>query len=388
VKRITQHLSLLTIFFLSCAGDPLFTGIGGNIAEPIAIAIDAANSRAYVVNSNLGNTYTGGSFNTFDITNPESPSLLSVTNNPLEVSSLSGQIYFDAANNRVLFTNRESDNDSDEIDNLFEISVDESGGYGAKIDHAAGKDPFGIACCDTSNNLYVISSGTLRVFPLGDLTTSYACSLQTTLDSGSTLLGNSSTRITILNDILYITNRFGFIYVIDTTAIPTTSTESTACTLKNLIKNDAAVLDFRGIATDGTLVYVIDRQAASQLWTLDPANLPTDREVELSAVQKTGLAAMALGDTAAEIIYFAATTRLYVSNELSDTVSVINVADTNAIAAETAISLTTGAFTGDRPFGLAAATLGATDYLYVTNIDSDNISIVDLSSNTVVANYP
>ena len=47
-----------------------------------------------------------------------------------------------------------------------------------------------------------------------------------------------------------------------------------------------------------------------------------------------------------------------------------------------------GMAAGDEPFGLALASLGGTTYLYVTNLVTHNVTIINTSTLAIVGNIP
>ena len=70
-------------------------------------------------------------------------------------------------------------------------------------------------------------------------------------------------------------------------------------------------------------------------------------------------------------------TRVYVTNQNSDTVSVIDTA-TNTVVATIAV--------GDGPYAVAVDPAGTR--AYVANLFSNNVSVIDTATNTVVATIP
>lgn len=375
---------ILFIFAPACAGDPLFGPIGNNVADPISIAIDAVNNRAYLVNANLSITYEGGSLLVLDLTDPTAPAILSQSGNPVGLQSLSGQVFLDDANQRIFVTNRESENRKDEVDQVFQVNVDEAGSFGTVTTLETGKDPFGIACCDPNGRFYATLEGNVASFSLTDPSDQVSRSLEVTLGTGEILSGVSTTRIAILGSQIFLTNRSGRIYVLNANEITNTS----ANPMDYLI---TGMNDIRGIATDGTLLYVVESAAESIVRVIDPSTLtPIDpdvatvTEVTIDSIQQTTLT---VGNDANELVVF--NNKVYVGNRTADTVSVIDIADPSSPAVEATIDLTAGGtLTADEPFGLAAATLGAADYLYVTNLASHNLSIIDLATTTAIATFP
>lgn len=372
-------LIFLVLPFLVTCSNAVFEPIGNRFSAPIAVAVDVARARAYVVNSNNNYEFTDATLSILDITDPAAPVLLDNPANPIGTPNFSGQIYFDPATSLAYVSNRASDDANDTEDALLRINLDESSAaFGAVDSFPGGENPFGVACCDTSGRLYVATSGgTLNVFNPADLSSSVSISLQLILSTGDELSGASSTEVVLLGSQAFVTNRTGRIYVINTDEVGDTS--------KNPI--DYIVLggeDFRGIATDGTSLFAVDAGNEddvgpflrvinpSILTPVDP-DVPTISEVDLSTVQTT---AVSVGNDPNEVVVFNG--RATVTNLDDDTVTVIDTAS-NAVTATISV--------GDQPFGMAAFTSGGTDVLYVTNLVSNTISIINLGSNTVVNTF-
>jgi len=372
-------LSLLTILLTSLAGAgceeaDLFGELGSHLAAPIAVAVDAAGNRAYVVNSNNRQEFDGASLTVLDISIPESPILLTSSSNPIAIPNFSGQIYFDAATKTAFVPNRLSEDTVDKQDALLQITLDEaSSSFGTVTSFAGGDSPFGIACCDSSGRVTVVSNGgTVEVYNPADLSTFVQISLTLTLTSGELTTGRNSTESVHLGTQAFVTNRAGKIYLLNTTEVGDTS--------KNPI--DYVILsggDLRGIATDGALLYVVDgTSSAPVLRVLNPATLipvdpdsATTSEVDITTVQST---TVAVGSDPNEVVILNG--RAFVSNRGDDTVSVIDLVS-NAVTATITV--------GDEPFGLAAFTTGTgTDLLYVTNLASNSLSVIDVATNSLV----
>lgn len=375
-----RYLFLLVLPCLNSCTGTLFQSVGTRLAAPIAVAVDTVNLRAYVVNSNNNAEFTGTTLSILDITNPAAPTLLSASANPIGIPDFSGQIYLDPATRLAYVTNRLSDNNNDKVDALLRINLDEaSASFGAIDTFADGENPFGITCCDSSGRIYVVANGgSLNVFQPSDLSTSVQVSLEVTLASGEKFSGRNSSEAVLLGAQAFITNRGDALYVINTDEVGDATKNPV-----DTIVTDAGNL--RGIATDGTLLYAVDggdgAEEGPQLRVINPSSLTAASpdsssisEVAMSAAQTT---TVALGNDPNEVAVFNG--RAYVSNTDDDTVTVIELAGHTVVTTITV---------GDEPFGLTAFTLGATDYLYVTNLKGNSISIVDLTNgNTVVGTF-
>ncbi len=380
---LLSFVPLLSLFFIvSCNTSTLFTPIGSHLSGPIAVAVDTARNRAYVVNSNNDYAYTNATLSILDITTPTAPTLVTNTQNPVPIPNLSSGIYLDTATQRAFVPNRLSDNDDDHLDNLLRINVDESSGtFGAVDIFTAGDNPFGSACCDTSGRLYMVNlGGTLEVYDLSDLAHPTSLSLAGTFVSGASYSGANSVEVLLLGTQAFVTNRGGRIYVINTGEIGTTANP-----IDYLITN---VGDARGIATDGTLLYVIDGSVSPGIVrVINPATLTpvtpdsaARTESDILASSSIQTATVTVGRNPNKILIFGG--KAYVSNQDDDTITVFTP---SAIGTDGFVTSTIAV--GDRPFGLTAFTSGSNNYLYVTNLFSNSISIVDLSNNTVAATF-
>jgi YVTN family beta-propeller protein len=387
--KILFLLLLLPLMGSQCDDGVLFKEITPtDLAAPIAVSVDTAKRRAYVVNSNNNVEFTSTHFSILDLADPTNPVLLNNAQNPIPIPNFSGQVYLDAAAGLLYTPNRESDNPDDTTDVLLAINVDEASADFGRVDSfAAGENPFGVACCDALGRIYVVNSGgdgdgTLDVYDPADLSTFVRISLAVVSDEFGTFNGEESTEVVLLGDRAFVTSRFGNIYVINTSEVGDTS--------KNPI--DAVVFndddgDYRGIATDGTLLYVADADENSgeglpALRVLDPASIPvvdpdvpTITELDIASVQTAQISLPEDGQPN-EVAVFNG--RAYVSNQDDDTVSVIDLA-TNSLSANISV--------GEEPFGITPFTLDGTDYVYVTNLRSNSISVVDPATNTVINTF-
>ncbi|OGQ57354.1 MAG: hypothetical protein A3I75_04240 [Deltaproteobacteria bacterium RIFCSPLOWO2_02_FULL_50_16] len=376
-------MAVMAFSYLSCAGDPLFMSISSQqLASPVFVAVDTVNSRAYVINANNHLEYLDTHLTILDISNPPSPTFLDVGTNPISIPNFSGQAYFDPATRLLFVSNRLSDHKDDVVDTLLRINVDEtSGSFGEVSSFNAGEDPFGVACCDTSNRLYLINEGTLGVYDIGSPSTFVSISLDITLGSGDRLKGLSSREVVLLGDQAFVTNRTGFIYVINMTEVGDLSKNP----IDYVISGGG---DLRGIATDGTYLYVVDHSEDDPLLRiLDPSSLTAVdpdtsafNEVSVTSIQTT---AISTGTEPQEVAIVGG--RAFVTNTGSDSVTVI---DTDSRSVATTIDLTAGGWGADEPTGITGFTVGDNNYVYVTNLKSDNISIIDANALSVVADYP
>jgi YVTN family beta-propeller protein len=365
-----------------CNDGTLFKEIGLELAAPIAVAVDTAKRRAYVVNSNNNVEFTSTTFSVLDLTDPASPVLLDRADNPFPQPQFSGQIYLDVATETAYVTNRQSDDKTDLVDALLAVNVDEaSPNFGSIQSFTAGENPFGLACCDAQGRIYVVNSGgegdgTLLAYDPADLSSFVEISLNVSSSDFGSFTGEESTEVALLGNRAYVTNRFGNIYVINTDEVGDAS--------KNPI--DAVIFndddgEYRGIATDGNLLYVADADRdIDAVRVLDPALIPAVdpdialiNELDIADVELTEIP---VGEEPNEVAAFKG--RVYVSNKRDDTVSVIDTA-TNAVVATIA--------TGEEPYGITPFTIDGVDYVYVTNLRGNSITVIDPASDTVLNTF-
>jgi YVTN family beta-propeller protein len=372
----------LALSLWSCAGASLFTDITSTqLASPIFVAVDATNSRAYVVNSNNRLEFLDTHLTILDITNPAAPIALASATNTIGMPNFSGQAYLDVDTRRLFVSNRLSDNRDDKVDTLLRIDVNETAGtFGQVESFNTGEDPFGLTCCDASNRLYVVNEGILGAYDVSDPSTFVSISLDVTL-GGDRFRGLSSREVVILGEQAFVTNRAGVIYVINLNEVGDTSKNP----IDYLITGGGSL---RGIVTDGILLYVVDFASSDPLLRiLDPASLtaidPDTTDVIEATIASVQVTAVAVGGDANEAALVGE--QVFVTNTADDTVTVVN---TGTQTVEATITLNTGSFTADEPFGVTAFTLGDNNYVYVSNLKSSNISVIDVASLAVVANYP
>ena len=387
--------TIILAFFLTlsaCAGDPLVGPIGNNVAGPISIALDQASQRAYLLNSDLTAEYSDASMMVLDISTPTAPKLLTKTGNPLIIPSLSGEVFFDPAQQLLFFPNRFSKNKADVIDSLFVVDVNESGNFANAKQFDSGPNPFGLICCDANDQILVTSDGFLQVFPRTDPAAGFEVSLEITLSGGSKINGDGTTRVTILGNQAFLSNRGGIVYVINLEKI-----NSGDNPIDYAITN---MQDLRGITTDGTYIYVADvafnKNDSSYIRVIDPASVPpiatvssavvdvdiTDtRDVNgnMIPVEKSELD-LGSNSEPTETLVFGS--KLYVADIDQNVVYKITISN------PASLSIDTDLVAGDQPFGLAADTFGSQNLLYVTNLMSDDVTIIDIGADQVVGRFP
>ena len=370
----------LAMTIVSCASNTIFPELTTQVASPLTVAIDSANARAYLNNSNSLVEYQSqeGSLQVLDITNPASPTLLKTQ----ATSSFSAEMFFDAPLKRLLVANRYSATQQTTSDALLNINVDESSADFLNVTTiAAAKDPFGIACCDANNHLLVTSADNkLQYFDVTsadlspttlDLTLSFA--------DGSTLTGSQASFVAISGAQAFVSRSNGGVIVLNLDELGVAG----ANPIDYLITD---ITSPRGLAVAGGKLYVATRELVSnklvdQLLVLDISTLTPNADATVAKKDKDDdkllVVSVEVGTNPQTVI--AGTSTVFVSNQGSDSVSLVSLADNSKV--DVAV--------GDEPFGLALySPAGVDTHLFVCNVKADTLSVIDLSDNTVVKTYP
>jgi len=327
-----------------------------------------------------------------DVSDPKKPKKLSQSGNPVKIPGLSGQAYLDASRGNLFVANRFSDNNDDRLDPMLVINVNESGSFGKVKEFNGGENPFGVACCDPKDRVLAVAQGTMHIYPLSDPGDTFKISLEIELESGTLLEGLSTRTVAIIDNQAFLSNESGVIYVINLDKID----DSSLNPIEYLITDMESV---RTIATDGINIYATevdfeDDEIASLL-VINPEALPplssdsdTVIEVDIDATRsdvKVLQKEFSLDPEPNSILTFEE--RLYIAHEFLNKLSVFRLTDPDNVARADSIDLDTSKFESSGPFGLAAARFSDVPYLYVGNLNSNNISIVDLDKEAVVATF-
>lgn len=383
-----NSLLLLTLaaFLSSCSGASIFPNIGSSMSNPLTLAIDSTNSRLYVNNSNIRVLYNNGSIHVVNITDPTTPTLVDYA----DTLSFSGQMYLDTTTKLLYTPNRYSVNDSVTVDNLIDFNVDEASADPlVQTDYASGNNPYGIACCDSRNRIFVASiGGTLDYYDPAVANMDHnSLSLTSVLDSGYTFSGSGATRLAIVGDRAVVTNANGGLWIVNLDQLGVAG----AYPVDYLI---ADVASPRGIASDGTYIYVADVEQADtivpSIYVLNIAPLtPRTGNTTTQVVDKDddGLVVknIVLGhNDPQEVVVNSSSTYAFVTDYTASIVSVADIVGGTEIA-----ELTVG--TG--PYGMAIRydLLNNPTHLFVANSDSNTVSAIDITtpaSPAIVGTYP
>ncbi|OGQ21456.1 MAG: hypothetical protein A3I05_08905 [Deltaproteobacteria bacterium RIFCSPLOWO2_02_FULL_44_10] len=380
MKKIFFSLFFL---FVGCATDAdIFNDLGNNIASPTAMAVDSTNRRLYLVNSNNEVLYDWkqGSVHVIDITNPTSPVRL----NTLPTKSFSGDISLDLTNRKAFVSNRFSENPHASNDQMLTIDIDESStNFLSVTETSVALNPFGIACCFPNDRLFIGSSEGVLQFT--DRTTSpltvTSVNLKRTLTTGETFSELKATNIAIINNQAFLSREEGGVVVVNLDEVSDTTVNPV----------DYFIFDIgspRGIATDGTRLYVVDESfensaLISRVLVLDVSSLTPVTENTTVAVKDKNtdslfVTGIDVGRNPQQILI--ASGKAYVTSSDAKTVSVL---DLTLNAVEKTIGV------GKKPFSLGLdSPAGVPTTLYVGNLEDNTISIIDIPTLSVVATYP
>lgn len=389
---------ILTFFFLlflsACAGPAIFPDIPLStsnpvLAQPIFMAIDETRNRGYLINSNNLVNYNDASLMVLDLTNPTAPQVLDVA----ALQNFSGQAYLDTTNQFLYIANRLSANVDDAVDQIIQVNVNEaSSGYLGMVQYQTDANPFGITSDGT--NLYVACTGSADLIPISNLNIRSQVSFNVQNNLGE-VLNTSGTRELALSpsgQYLFVTNRTDQMLILNTGQIPIPD-PSLSVTLGGAaaVAYDLAnTLSTRGIVSDSSYIYVVDGLSPA-LKILTEQNLPvntsgTPIEIPISSLV---VAEIALTSNPNEVAVDAVNGKVYTTLSDNDQVSVV---DTNSLSQVAQISLfenlPSGVTAGDNPFGVAVGHFGGVPYVYVMNLNSNNVSIINGNTLSVVASFP
>ena len=384
MARILISLISFVILVSGCAqSGSIFPELGDGLATPSAMAFDVAANRLYVVNSNAEVLYNWqeGTFQVYDITNPLAPVLLEST----PTASFSGQIYLDAAAGRAYVPNRYSPSEASEEDRLYTFDVDDgSANFGTFTEQAAGRDAYAIDCCYPADRVWISTSlNEIQYFDLTGVVPTGSMTLNSDLDTGGKLTNTEFNHIARVGNQAFLSREYGGVLVVN---------------LDKAGQTGANALDYwigdvpnpRGIATDGTNIYVVGEgnecgedycRFVEIIRIVDL--VPRTGNINAIQVDKDDsgilVATIEVGKNPQEILL--STDYIFVTNQDDNTLSVINRSTLGAI---------TPLAVGEAPFSLAlyVTPAGEEKYLYVGNAESNTISIVDIPTLTVVATYP
>ncbi len=391
-KRI--YIFFFLLFLSACAGPGIFPNIPLSttspvLAQPIFMTIDETRNRGYLINSNNAVNYGDASLMVLDLTNPTAPQVLNV----ISILNFSGQAYLDNTNQLLYITNRLSANIEDNIDQILQVNVNESSSsYLSITQYATDGNPFGITSDGT--NLYIACTGSVDRILFSNLNQRTQVSFNVQNNLGVTL-NTSGTRELALSpsgQYLFVTNRTDRMLILNTSQIPlpdptlTVTSGGSAAVDYDL----ANTISTRGIASDSNYIYVVDGISPA-LKILSEQSLPvnstgTPIEIPISSLV---VSEISLNTNPNEVAVDTLNEKVYVTLSDNNQVSVI---DTNSLTQIAQIeldeSLPAGIAQGLNPFGISVGHFGGVPYIYVMNLNSNNVSIINGNTLGVVATFP
>lgn len=394
MSRVSQWVGILFLLFLvHCAGPSVFQPIPLNatppvIIQPIYFGIDEINKRGYLINSNNTVLYSDGSLIVFDLTNPIAPSVV----RSVSLLNFSGQAYLDTNTKYLYATNRLNQSKNDNNDQILKINIDEtSSNFLTYQQFQTGNNPFGIASDGT--NLFVVNQQSLDFFLLSNLSSRTEVNFNILVNDNSipNTVNTRQMAISPSGNYLYVSNEGGPVLILNKSQIPPPNqteplTTGTNNSVDYIIAGTNSTI---GITSDTQNIYIVEDNPPSLLVFADPQLPPVDgnpQTVQLSNILKTSIP---LGNFPNEVAADGMNSRAYVTLAQNNEVSVI---DTNNLVELTRIPLTTGlpggVNRGENPFAISVGHFGGVPYIYVLNLNTNNISIINGDSLSVVGSYP
>lgn len=372
-------LLLLVFATVNCAsnnsifpGVPLTNSSDFEIPNPIAVVADTANNQLIIVNSNVDILFDQGSLVTLGVnaSNPLNPTF--TLTDAIAIPNFAGNVAFDGTFLYIPF--REGTDEESQVDQIRQYTVT-AGGLVESDAGSTAKDPFGIGIFN--NEVLVVNDDELEFFSTTlvsidtiDLTIAEDLDIE---NSNSAQVENVA--VDNVNNRAFITNRRGNILVID---LDTNE-------LSHVIDGPD---NTRGIAFDGNYLYVVDGSPPA-LWIFDPSQLSDPVSGPDFIDDSTLLVDIVdLGENPNGLAIDTAANRAYVANSTERSVSVI---DLNIFQEIERISLRdedTDFTEGKEPFAVSVGTYNGTTFVFVANFTSNNISVINADTLTVVASYP
>ena len=341
------------------------------LANPISLVVDAANDQLIVVNSNIDYYFEKGAIYTFDVdaSNPAAPQLTATS--ARLIPNFAGDALLSGGILYVPYREAETTT-TDKIESYTvgaaSITDNQQG--------VVGENPFGIGL--SGGTLYVVNDETISVLNTS-LTNLDEVDLTIAEDAGIVRTKSKNAEslvVDAINGRLYVSNRDGKIFVVDTSTNEIT----------HVINGP---LNSRGMVSDGSRIYVINGDSPA-LWVLDPSLLPAAtssiQEVDDSVLT---LAQIDLGLNPNGITYDANLGRIYVTNLGENTLSVIDTTTLVEIARVSFDKDDTGySFDGKQPFAVTTGTFDGVPLVFVGDIDGGVIFVINANTLKVVEVFP
>lgn len=323
----------------------------------------------------------------YDIVDPLSPALLDT----LPTESFSGEVVLDTTRKLLYTTNRFSEQNNVTEDHLLIINIDEaSANYLALESAIIGANPYGLYCCYPADRMWIANecnnSGCYNLQYM-DLADRYIgnVSLITPLSNGTTMNQAETAYIAVSGNTAYLPRARGGLFVVNL--------DETTDASKNPVDYWIEDITYPGdVETNGTYIYVtdaedIDGDLTYLLLVLDPTKMPPlvdNTETTVLDKEDNGILVTQVEVCNQPQRAFLTTDYAFVTCKNEDDQGLVSVV---SLATNTVVATLT---VGYQPFNMALYTdaLGVERYLYVGNVQSNTISIIDIPTLTVVATYP
>lgn len=339
------------------------------LPNPIAIVVDTVNGQLILVNSNVDFFFDEGSLATLSVDASNTNAVVLAATSIIATPNFGGNIVFDGTSAYVPFRESPDDTTSDQV-KKYTIG---SGSITEILTGRTGANPFGSALFGTT--VLVVSEGQLDLFNSSLTSTATVSFADADNPDDSTISIDQVENVIVdaTSSRAFITNRLGKILVVDLTT-------------NTLTHQISAPLNTRGIATDGTYIYVVDGNPPA-LWIFDPAKMPAASSSLVDVDDSTIVVdVIDVGTDPNGIAIDTANSRVYVANSFDESISVI---DTVLFEEIDRISLGDPNDKDDiDPFGLAVGTFNSVSFLFVTNISSNTISVINTATLKVVSTFP
>ncbi len=381
-------MAMSLVVVSGCASGDIFPKLTDEIAGISGLAVDADAKRLYVVNANdkVAYEWTQGSFQVYDIADPLKPVLMGTA----ATLSFSGKMSMDAVRKLAYVPNRFSESDDDMIDRLYIFNIDEgSADFLTFQEIDLGRDPFGIVCCYPADRLWIAEGGKDKSYKVqgvnkGDLSV-VDVDMLVGLSNGGEFSMDETTDLVILGQMGFFSRSRGGIVVVNLDEVEVPGAEPLDYWI-------ADIRTPRGVATDGTYLYVVSEEDESGSWlpwvhVLDVSSLVplTDNTVaQVLDKNDDGLLVKSIGLNERRDPQEILITQDYafVTSGWNED-NFIHVIDRNALTWLTEIA------TDDEPFAMALYAPGGVEtYVYVGNQISNTIQVLDIASLSIIATYP
>ncbi|HCU25902.1 MAG TPA: hypothetical protein DF383_12870 [Deltaproteobacteria bacterium] len=395
--RLLQKIGFLlglAVLFAGCAGNTIFPNIPLTLdpivlANPIALAVGSTSQRLYVVNSNNQVLWLDASFVILELSDPVHPTAIAA----ISIPNFSGNMILDEARGFVYLPNRQSPTDTNLNEQLLRININEASPDFLHVDvFASGFNPFG-AYYDGVGSLFVAAIQEGLRYNVDDLSGYTLADLAVTDSSQGPDFNAEGTRELSLSssgNFLFVTNRTDNMLILDVNQFtaPTGPGQFTLGTepVDYIVTGTNST---RGAARDANFIYIVDGAPPNLRIMTDSGLVPVSGPPQEITTGSMQVAAIPLGLDPGEVILDETLGRAYVSNTGSDDVSVIDLnLQTEIDRVPVDQNLPLDVQPGDEPFAMATANIGGVNFLYVANYDSDNITVINADTLSVVNAFP